>query len=248
MTVVDSRPQDQSGSYQGAAEFHDLFMVEPWERLRVHVRTAFAQLGPAATILDLGAGTGMGTRVIAAESSASISAIEPSRIMRTALILGVASDAGLSERVTVIAGAAPTAVEQYDGQIDGFVCAHLLGHLDDDERARTFAALRSLMSPQAVGLITTPPDTKPDPDQVAARLEHRRIGRYDYSARYRREPDGEGFVVEYRVARADTVLRVETYPEAWALPPRNELVAEIDDAGLVLEQAGPDVGIVRRRP
>jgi hypothetical protein len=90
--------------YDDLAEFHDLFMKEPWEALRPAVREVVGGLGPDDVVVDLGAGTGMGTRVIAAETAANLVAVEPSRMMRTALMARVAGDQALAERVTVVAG------------------------------------------------------------------------------------------------------------------------------------------------
>lgn len=102
--------------YDDLAEFHDLFMKEPWEALRPAVREVVGGLGPDDVVVDLGAGTGMGTRVIAAESAASLVAVEPSRMMRTALMARVAGDQALAERVTVVAGGLPDALETCIGE------------------------------------------------------------------------------------------------------------------------------------
>ncbi|MFE6647391.1 hypothetical protein ACFVJS_12565 [Nocardioides sp. NPDC057772] len=75
--------------YDNLAEFHDLFMKEPWERLRQSVREVVGGLTADAVVLELGAGTGMGTQVIAAETAATVVSIEPSRMMRTALMTRV---------------------------------------------------------------------------------------------------------------------------------------------------------------
>jgi hypothetical protein len=121
--------------YERLAEFHDLFMTEPWERLRPRVRSALAHLGDTAVVVEIGAGSGIGTRTIPAETRARIVAVEPALVMRSILTARVADHPHLADRVTVVAGSAPADLGEVPATIDAFVCAHMLGHLDRETRA-----------------------------------------------------------------------------------------------------------------
>lgn len=63
-------------SYDALGEFHDLFMDEAWIRLQPRLADAFGSLGPSDTVLDIGAGTGVGVRALAQVTRAQIVAIE----------------------------------------------------------------------------------------------------------------------------------------------------------------------------
>ncbi|UOY03320.1 class I SAM-dependent methyltransferase [Blastococcus sp. PRF04-17] len=52
-----------SDSYQDMGELHDLFVEDAWARLRPALTQAFGQLDGSAVVLDVGAGTGVRTRV-----------------------------------------------------------------------------------------------------------------------------------------------------------------------------------------
>ncbi|GAB3173361.1 hypothetical protein GCM10027059_44230 [Myceligenerans halotolerans] len=114
-------------------------------QLRPVLEAAFGDLGPDATLLDLGAGSGVGTRTLAACTRARIIAVEPSRTMRSVLLARIADDGALGEQVSVMAGAVPRALEELPGEVAGFVCAHMLGHLTAAQRTETFAVVRYVL-------------------------------------------------------------------------------------------------------
>ncbi len=61
------------------AEFHDLFMTPSWDRLGPSLADAFRRLGPDDVVVDLGAGTGLGTLRLVEHSPAQVWPVEPSR-------------------------------------------------------------------------------------------------------------------------------------------------------------------------
>ncbi len=232
-------------TYEGMGEFHDLFMPDVWGGLRPALASAFADLDTTAIVLDVGAGTGIGTRSLARVTAAQIVAIEPSRIMRAVLLARVADDPDLVGRVSVLAGAAPDILDQVSGPIAGFVCAHMLGHLNASDRQGMFTRLAGLLAPEGTGVLTLPagPDAE-DQDEVR---EVMRIGRHEYVAIHRPPRDGAIPSTEYRVLDGDRVLRSHTFPSRWDPPTPEQLYAELAAAGLVLTAAGDRVGVVRHR-
>lgn len=166
--------------------------------------------------------------------------------MRTALTSWIANDPALTRRVTVLAAAAPDAVEHHAGAVSGFVCAHVLGHLSPTQRARTFAALSVKMSVNALGLITTPPARNPEPHELDGLSQERSIGRFDYRLDYMPTADGDSILSEYQVLEDGRSIRRERYSSDWDHPPFAELFAELNTAGLSFSRLDAECGLARR--
>lgn len=230
--------------YDDLAEFHDIFMKEPWEALRPAVRAVVGGLGSNDVVVDLGAGTGMGTRVIVAETEANLVALEPSRMMRTALMARVAGDQAMAERVTVVAGGLPDALRTCVGEepVAAFVCAHTLGHLDEATRKATYDWLASCSTPDVAGLVTFTPDVLADGPVV----ERRHVGRYLYEAHYLESPGTNSFLSEYVVKDRDRVIRSERFTGPWLSLPSDRLAEDLAGAGFTLTVSGPSWGLVRK--
>ncbi|SOE02227.1 class I SAM-dependent methyltransferase [Blastococcus haudaquaticus] len=231
-----------SEHYEQMGEFHDLFMDDAWERLRPTLTEAFAQLDADATVLDLGAGSGVGTRVLAACTPARIIAVEPSRTMRAVLTARVVDDPDLSARVSIVADPLPQALADCPSPVAGFVCAHVLGHLGAADRRSTFGRIAGLLRPSATGVVTTAPVAG---NPAAAVVEEaRRIGDLTYVARHL--PPHAGLAVsEYEVHRDGRLIRRERFTSTWSPPTDDQLRTELAAAGLALELAGPGQGLVR---
>ncbi|MBY0687662.1 class I SAM-dependent methyltransferase [Microbacterium marinilacus] len=233
-----------SDTYEGMGELHDLFMIDVWDALRPALVETFAHLGTDTTILDIGAGTGLGTRALAQSTAAHVVAVEPSPIMRAVLLARVVDDPALVERVSVFAGAVPDILDDVTGPVSGFVCAHMLGHLTPGQREATFARLRGMLSPGGVGLITLPRPGAPTGEETVE--EATRIGGHRYLARHRSRPGGAGSTSEYLVLDGDRVLRRHAFVASWQAPTLDQLRSELDRAGLRLAGGSDDVvGLVR---
>ncbi|SJM55349.1 hypothetical protein CZ771_07715 [Actinomycetales bacterium JB111] len=231
-------------------------MDEAWGRLVPTLARAFGALDAEATVLDSGAGSGVGTRRLAGATRASVIAVEPSVTMRSALLARVVGVPALTDRVSVIAGAAPAVLRQLgslvDGALDGFVCAHVLGHLGEADRAATLAALAGGLAPGGRGVITLPPPSDagpgaPGPDDGWEILEERVIGRHRYVSR--RAVDGATgrMVSTYEMWEGERLVRGQEERSGWSLPPLEEFIRELDRAGLAVEEVIAGAAIVRRR-
>lgn len=232
-----------SDPYEAMGEFHDLFMVEPWARLRAVLVDAFSGLSPSEVVVDLGAGTGMGTRLLAGCTTVRIVAIEPSLTMRAVLTARIADDPAMADRVSVVAGSAPRALDETRGPVAGFVCAHVLGHLPAAVRAATFRRLADLLGPGGRGIVTVDPDGGLQDAEV---VEERRIGDHRYVARYLPSSDPSGYVSEYSVLDGDRTVRQERFVGTWEPLPLEKLTAELAPAGLAAQEIAPGVALVRR--
>ncbi len=232
--------------YDQLAEFHDLFMVEPWEKLRPSVASVFSDLTSDAVIAEIGAGTGMGTLVLAEESSARVMALEPNQVMRTALMIRVTTVPGLDERVTVVAGSAPDDLGLLKGSIDGFVCAHMLGHLDRPARMKLFAWLDRTLSDEGLGLVTfqlVDPGWDHTTNEV---VETRRVGEYEYRAVHHLDTGKDMFSTRYEVWDGDEMLRSVGVEGVWRPVTLDELEAELAGTSLKIRQIADQVAAVGR--
>lgn len=232
-----------SDPYEALGEFHDLFMEESWARLRPVLVDAFSGLGSSELVVDLGAGTGIGTRLLAGCTAARITAVEPSLTMRAVLTARIADDPAMAGRVSVVAGSAPGALDEIRGPVAAFVCTHVLGHVPGAVRAATFQRLAGLLGPGGRGIVTVDPDGGP---QDAELVQERRIGDYRYVARYLPSSDPSGYVSEYSVLDGDRVVRQERFVGTWEPLPLDKLMAELASAGLTASGIAPGVALVRR--
>jgi len=233
-------------TYDTIGEFHDLFMVQRWQQLAPALGATFGHLTEAHRVLDLGAGTGLGTRTLANVTAARITAIEPSLVQRAQLTARVVDDSELQRRVTVLSRPLPDALDDLAGPIDGFVAAHVLGHLDPGERVRTFAALRQLLSVRGVGLITMPRTLDDSDGASVTHVEELVMGELTYVATYSSIAVDE-YLNEYSVRRGGTVLRTAVSRGRWQTPQPDHLHNQFAAVGLSLEVRDDGTGIVRVR-
>jgi SAM-dependent methyltransferase len=237
--------------YERLAEFHDLFMDDAWERLSPVLGAAFGALGSSSLVVDLGAGTGVGTRALARATSARILAVEPSLVMRTVLTARVADDPALTSRISISPVPAPGVLDELTAPLAGFVCAHMLGHLGIRDRSATFAGLARCTADDVVGVVVVDPDPVADgvedhADADDHAVTERRIGDLRYVERHL--PAGsDRFSSEYTVYDGDRPVRREWFEGSWQTVTLDDLAAEMAPHGFGIEPRMPGVGIVLRR-
>lgn len=229
--------------YDELAEFHDLFMVDPWRRLAHPLVEAFGGLGADDLVVDVGAGTGVGTRALSRASPAQVLAIEPSRTMRTVLLARIADDPDMVRRVSVVAGTVPAALDEVPRTISGFVCAHVLGHLTGPQRIESLRALGQRLRDGGTGLLTHH-DESEEVGRDEPVEEEVEVGRHRYRARYE---GTTGATVTYEVLDGDRVVRRSTVSSVWDPPSTSELLEELTAAGLVVIRRDDGVVLVGKR-
>ena len=221
--------------YETSGEFMDVLSGPMWQVLREPVLAALGEpragQGP---VVDMGAGTGLGTRVLAAAwPDAEILAVEPSPIQRAVLLARVASDADLSERVTVVAGDA-TGVP-LPTPLGAVVALNMLGHLDRAARARFFSRVGRRLAPGSPLVLNVQPPATPTaiPYFTFGTVG---VGRYRYEGGGSAEPKGDDTVIwsmRYRVLDdAGATVRETAVDYPWHVLSVTDLLAELDDAGL----------------
>ncbi len=239
------------GLYERLGEFHDLFMVEPWERLRPAIAQAFGQYGADRRIVDVGAGTGLGVRVLAAETEARITALEPSLVMRAALTARVADSADLSARVTVLAGSVPDDLNSLPQQVDGFVCANMIGHLRSDERRALFSWLDGNLTDDGAGLITVQPRSSQagataEASDAESFEERRTLGDCEYRVVYEQATASDQYSTLYEVRQAGELIRSERYTGPWTAVSAEDLEGELQGTSLIVQRVGSTAVLLRR--
>ncbi|MER7168881.1 class I SAM-dependent methyltransferase [Micromonospora sp. NPDC000207] len=129
--------------YSTSAEFYEMVADRHVRTSSGPLATALRGVDPAlGPVVEIGAGTGRLTRVIADRlPAARIVAVEPSTPMRAVLTSRVLGDVDLRRRVDVVAAAAPQL--RLPARISAVVVFGVLGHLGEDERARLWDLLRS---------------------------------------------------------------------------------------------------------
>jgi SAM-dependent methyltransferase len=237
--------------YLAMAEFHDLFMDEPWDRLTPRLHAAFGTLDSGAVIVDIGAGSGMGTRRLASQTAARIVALEPDLVMRSILLARVSDDPNLASRVSVIAGAVPNGLKLLPSTIHGFVCTHVLGHLSVGERGELFAWIAAHLAPDGVGLVTVSrddADTADSLEDTGEVEETRRIGRHDYRAIHRDASSPGTYHSRYEVWDDGTLLRSEEFAGSWHPISAQDLRVELENVELELAEVQPGLVSIAKGP
>ncbi|MCZ4556791.1 methyltransferase domain-containing protein [Rhodococcus maanshanensis] len=233
-----------SDAYAEIAEFYDLAAASLWARkgpvLAAALRSARPDLGP---ILDIGAGTGLSTEIIADTlPDAAIIAVEPSPQMRIALSTRIAIR-GLADRVTVVPE--PVGALRFPDRLGGAVCYGVLGHLAASERTHLLATLRRCLAPGAPTVIELMDETAP-PTREPLRIAAVRVGDCDYEV-WSRGATGESahrWTLTYRVLR-DGITRREVHaPMPWAAYGLRELAADSERARLFCNRIAADVAVL----
>jgi SAM-dependent methyltransferase len=211
-------------AYVAAGEFYELVAERQVRHSGPPLRTALAGVDAAAgPILEVGAGTGRVTEVIAAAvPTADVMACEPAATMRAVLTSRVAGDETLRARVDIGAAAAP---HLPPGPFCAAVLFGVVGHLEPAERADLWTRLARELprgAPVVVELMGVgAPRTIPP-----VRMLREQLGDQTYEWWTAGEPDGPGrmrFDTTWRVLDAHgACLRevAESYPW-YTLSPRD---------------------------
>lgn len=232
--------------YAGSGEFLDLLIGDAWTALRGPVVEALRGIDPAAgPLVDLGAGSGRGVRLLTELAPrAAVHAVEPSPVLRAALLTRLADDPALRDRVSVVAGRAETA--PLPDRLGGVLAMNMIGHLAPHDRRRLWRSLADRLAPGAPLVLNLQPPERPEPvpETVFTTV---RVGSHTYEGAGRAEPDGAGSVVwhmSYRVRdEHGTPLREITTGYRWHVLDPPALLAELAAVGLT---AAPlDGGVFR---
>ncbi|MFC0508879.1 class I SAM-dependent methyltransferase [Micromonospora costi] len=220
--------------YAQSGEYLDIFSRDAWQALRAPIAAALRQAAPdQGPILDVGAGTGLGTSIVAETlPTASVLAVEPSPILRAVLLSRLAASESLRPRVTVVA----SGIEDWrpPSRLGGVLAINMLGHLSPQRRRQLWQELRARLAPSAplIMNLQPPAEVADVPATVFATVT---IGGHTYEGSGEARPASDGTVtwtMRYRTyAASGTTERdlVVAYP--WHVISRTELLDELAGAG-----------------
>lgn len=221
-------------SYAVAAEYYDLWAESYWEELGPVLRTAVHGIDPSdGPIVELGAGTGLGTVLLAdAFPLASIVAVEPSRAMRGILVSRIFGRADLRHRVTLLP--VDLAGMVWPDRLAGFVATAMLGHLVPEDRLGLWRTLAHRLAPGAPAVVHLQPPSRPE---RMPRTRHTvgRLGDLTYEGWNEAEPAGERvlrWTMTYRVLRDGEVVDEQGWTSDFHTVSEEDVVTEAGAAGL----------------
>ncbi|SHN45281.1 class I SAM-dependent methyltransferase [Cryptosporangium aurantiacum] len=230
--------------YAESGEFLDLFSREAWQALRGPVLGALnGAAADAGPLVDLGAGSGLGTELLAGVlPEAHIVAVEPSAIQRAALFARLGSEPAVRERVTVVA--ADAAGVELPDRLGGVLAMNMIGHLRPDDRRALWERIGARLAPGAPLVLNLQPPAEPVelPESVFVSV---RVGGRTYQGSGAATPAGAEAVrwrMRYRVRdHADRVVQETTADYQWYVVAPSTLLAELSAAGFEAQIGSLDV-------
>lgn len=222
--------------YAVSAQYYDLFASLGRAKIEERIATALKGLDTnAGPILDVGAGTGRSTSLIASTLPGSeIFAIEPDQAMRAALMMRIVLDEDLERRVTVL----PCDILEapLPNQISGALLSASLVHFDPRARSMLWKLLAERLVPSGRAIIEIQCGTAEDIADTP--LGEFAIGRAKYrasaSARKIAE-DRQAWRIEYVASLDGDILSQDIVSyDCWAVSTES-VVKEAVSAGLVVQ-------------
>lgn len=231
--------------YALSAEFYDVMARPHWTALGPLVADALKAAPPsAAPVLDVGAGTGLSTAVIAAAlPGAEIVAVEPSPAMRAALTSRILTDAALAARVTVL----PCPLDDADlpGKLGAVVACGVIGYLSPPDRHAFWKLLADRLAPGAPAVVDVMPLAAPASVQPM-RIAEQAVGAHRYEVWIAGEPDGEiqHWTMTHRVLRGEDVLREVRAEHDWRPFGLDRIAGEAAALGLGCRRVTDQVAVL----
>ncbi len=224
--------------YERSAEFVDVMIASHWAAQAPPLSQALR--GVTGPVVDVGAGGGQGTRVIAeAVPEAEIVTVEPSAALRSVLLARVNESAELRDRVTVLAeGFLEAALPQKLGAV---VAMNVIGHFDPAGRQRIWSVLAERLVPGGRAVLNLQPPTEPM-TVPESRFADVRVGRRRYEGWGHAEPAGPDRItwhMAYRTYHDDQLVDELEVAYAWWVLNERQLKAELGRHGLAPTPTGP---------
>ncbi|SEF70919.1 Methyltransferase domain-containing protein [Nonomuraea solani] len=225
-------------NYAVAVPFYDLWHEDG------HVPVVRGLLPPLLkdvrrSVIEIGAGTGLITQLIARETPAEIYALEPSLGMRSVLISRLAADPETLRRVTVLpCGALDVEVDE---PVEAIVMISVLQNFGADERAELWRVLARQLEPGGRLVFNWRERTAPEPGELEVMGSYP-VGRHVYEvAGQVLDVAGESVTSRfvYRVKQHGVVISEDETISTNHWPAGETLRAELRKAGFTPGEA-PD--------
>lgn len=229
--------------YGQSAEFYEIVTGQHWLRSEPALESVLVGIDTShGPVLDLGAGTGKSTEVIArAKPDAHIIAVEPSPGMRAVLTSRVVRNPDLRSRVTVVASTAQEVV--LPDRLSAVVICGMAGYLNQQERQKLWRRLRERLpvgAPIVIELATVSV-----PQHVAPmRFGRETVGKQVYDAWVSGEPLGPDrmrWKMNWRVWLAGALVREVDIEHDWFTFGVDDLAEE---TGMTARQITQELGVL----
>jgi SAM-dependent methyltransferase len=210
--------------------FYDLFQ-ENGHVQEISTRLPPLLAGVRRSILEVGAGTGLITTLLAGWTPAEIFALEPSAGMRAVLLSRLTARPELLERVTVLpCDALGVALEE---PAEAIVMINVMYALEPAYRKQLWPVLAAQLAPAGL-LVFTWRDGGPPAPHPLKEMVSRRVGRHTYAVWSEiLESDEEAYRARYlyRIIQADKVISEEEIIGRGYRPPWDVIQRELAGAG-----------------
>ncbi|MFI6012174.1 class I SAM-dependent methyltransferase [Streptomyces sp. NPDC051243] len=231
---------DQGLGYAVNGPYYDVIFPEP---VRASLSDALRLLVPGArTVADIGPGTGVFTETLLAlvGREGEIFAVEPTRIMRAALVTRLSRMPAAADTVTVLPEDALEA--EVDVPLDAVVLFNVIMHFSPEQRARLWRKWADALSPGGLLVMESqhPQTATAIPPSV---VPGGRLGRHRYDTVARADVVGEDlirWVMTYRTWRGDDLIREEAAEFDCHVVSDEVLAAELTAVGLERHPAAPE--------
>jgi hypothetical protein len=239
---------DVGSPYDLNADIYDATALSYWPPIKDGLRRLLATPPPnTAAVIDVGAGTGLATVVLAKSSPGSeVIAVEPSAGLRVGLLARVVDDPDLRRRVTVLATDWASAAGSLTSEVAKLTAINMIGHLDPHTRHKLWGFLAERLLPQGMAVIGLHPLTEPQvvPEQDFGGVQ---IGRLRYTGSGSAEPSGPGQVtwrLSWQVSEGPRVVMERRIVARWWTVSPAMLEREAVAAGLRLGPTHePELGL-----
>lgn len=236
--------------YAVAAEHYDLWAAGHWAQVGPSLAARLEGVDPSAgPVLDVGAGTGLGTVLIAdAVPGVQVLAVEPSRAMRVGLVTRLMSRPDLHDRVTVLR--TDLAGIGWPEQLSGFVAMAMLGHVEPEARLGLWRDLATHLAPSAPAIVLLQPPGRPE-TVPASRHTRARLGQHDYEGWAAAEPVGPRtlrWTMSYRVLRDGELVDEQRWSSDFHTVSEDDVRTEAGDSGLTTQVGDDGLVTLRRSP
>ncbi|GKQ40753.1 methyltransferase [Streptomyces sp. A012304] len=239
---------DQGLGYAVNGPYYDVIFPEA---VRASLTDALRRLvSGARTVAEIGPGTGVFTEVLLEllGPDGEIFAIEPTGIMRAALVTRLSRIPAAADTVTVLPEDALTA--EVDLPLDAVVLFNMIMHFSPEQRARLWHKWAGALRPGGALIMESqhPQTATAIPPSV---VPGGTLGRYRYDTHVRADVVDEDlirWVMTYRTWRGDQLIREETAEFDCHVISDETLAAELSAVGLERHPAAPDGIQAWRRP
>ena len=231
-------------SYDTMAEFHEVHAPEAWDRLRDPVSDIFGDIGPEGVIVDIGAGSGLGSVLLAEVSDAEIIALEPNTTMRSMMVARLDAT-GVLERVTVLPGAVPEGLDGLPDRVDGVVATAMIGHLADAARTSLLDWIATSLAPGRTALLTLAASAEVPAEGIEFDIPDRTVGRHVYRVTGRILPGRVEGIFEV-IDQQQQVIRSVSDTPSWETVTADDVRASLADHPVEVTEPQPGVALISK--